>query len=385
VSPKRPPAPWDDLTPKQAYEEGARRERASSRNGRGVNDEEQTRRKIRWSDDERERIKREKAASAQLLPPERDSYALSSYLDEPDSPLIVRIDGLQYKDENALLIAQHKTGKSTLVAHLAKALADGTPFLGKFEVKSPENQIGIWNLEMTERAQKRYLRATGIEHADRIELRNLRGHRVDLLSDVGFEWAVEWLQDHAIDYWAIDSWARLCRWAGVNENDPGEVLALAAQIDAIKLDAGVGETLITHHTGWHGDHARGATTLPDWADDLWTHRRGRSTYDQRQRYLTAVGREIEELSDGAVDLIDGVPTWRDMDLGEHQLAAAMDAGEQIIRSRPGIMKTALRSALQCDNGIKTEVIDALAELPTVRVEHLNKKSSKFWPADEVPI
>jgi hypothetical protein len=201
----------------------------------------------------------------------------------------------------------YKTGKTGLSCDLAGALADGRPFLGSLAVEMPQGRIGFWNGEMDRDDFLDYTRPIGIQNPSKIETLHLRGYRVPLLSDAGAAWTVGWLRYNGIEIWINDSWARLCAWSGIDENDNSGVAQLAATIDEIKSQAGVAQFLITAHTGRakHDEgteHARGATALDDWVDvRLVMTRQG------NDRFLFAEGRQVgmdeTQLISDLIDLV----------------------------------------------------------------------------------
>jgi RecA-family ATPase len=237
---------------------------------------------FRRDEQAREVVKREKSEALLRLPPPRESYTLRSYLDEPKLPKVERIEGLQRIGQDAALIATYKTGKTTLTANLAKSLADGAAFLGKFAVQAPSGRVGFWNAEMDAEDFEQYLREAGIENADGVAIWNLRGYRVDLLTDAGRDAAVAWLRSNDVAYWIVDPWARICAWSHVNENDNGEVGSLLQRVREVADDAGVAELLYVHHAGYVPGRARGASVFSDSADVLWQYDRDA---DDDTRYL----------------------------------------------------------------------------------------------------
>lgn len=60
------------------------------------------------------------------------------------------IQELHPSDSNSLLVAQYKTGKTTLTLNLVRALADGLPFLGHFEVTPLSGRVAFFNYELGE-------------------------------------------------------------------------------------------------------------------------------------------------------------------------------------------------------------------------------------------
>jgi hypothetical protein len=114
--------------------------------------------------------------------------------------------------------------------------------------------------------------AVGIVSTDKIELLHLRGRPVRLLTDAGMDWTINWLIDNKVEIWLNDSWAKLCAWSDVDENDNTGIGRLTSAIDEIKKQTEITEQFITTaHTGRAKlaegeERARGATALDDWVD-----------------------------------------------------------------------------------------------------------------------
>jgi AAA domain len=282
---------------------------------------------LRRDEQAREVVRRERSEALLRLPPPRESYTLRSYLDEPKLPKVERIEGLQRVGQDAALIAAYKTGKTTLTANLAKSLADGTAFLDEFAVQAPSGRVGFWNVEMDAEDFEQYLREAGIENADGVAIWNLRGYRVDLLTDVGRDAAVEWLKANDVAYWIVDPWARLCAWSHVNENDNGEVGSLLQRVREVADDAGVAELLFVHHAGYVPGRARGASVFSDNADVLWQYSRD----EDDTRYLHAYGRGIDDLR-GVVELENGVTQFKAVSRRAAKLSAHVRHAERVVAS-----------------------------------------------------
>ncbi|HET9131834.1 MAG TPA: AAA family ATPase, partial [Terriglobia bacterium] len=131
------------------------------------------------------------------------------------------------KDDNLLLAAKFKTGKTTMLGTFIKAILDGDRLLGEWEVADDvaDMAVGIWNCEMTKQGFIDYLKKSGIQNGDRARLRNLRGVAVPFRHNpLAREKTVEWLSDNGIQIWIIDSWSKICAWNNVDMNDNSEVM-----------------------------------------------------------------------------------------------------------------------------------------------------------------
>ena len=209
-------------------------------------------------------------------PPDDVSWSLTDALKDPPEPLPYLIDGLAGKKHNVVITAQYKTGKTAFtIGSIAASLADGHDFLDHFPVHTDGSVVGHWNCEMDPAEMMNdYIRPVGIENTDNLVVANLRGYKVNILTPLGKQWAVDWLRKHRVKVWTLDSFARLARMAGVSEKDNDEVMSLLMALDEIKVEADVDVLFLITHTGRAEmeegkERARGATAIDDWADARW--------------------------------------------------------------------------------------------------------------------
>jgi hypothetical protein len=252
---------------------------------------------------ERERrVKREverlRVAREARLRLDRSSYppwpreTLAGILARPSSPPPERIAELLPTNGNALLVAQYKTGKTTLALNLAAALADGKPFLGTYKIERVEGRIGFLNYEMSEWQLSAWARDLAIERPDRIVPWNLRGRTTPFHDERFRDELCDRLVEMNVTFLIIDPAARA--WGGCveSENDNTQIGAFTTAIDEVKREAGIAEVVLAHHTGRYAqeegkERGRGATRLEDWPDALWY-----LTRDERRRSLRAEGRDV---------------------------------------------------------------------------------------------
>ena len=224
-------------------------------------------------------------------PPPELSTSLTAALAKPREAIRHRVSRLIGLKHNASLTGQYKTGKTTFYCCLARSLADGSDFLGTLPVQPAVRRVGFWNCEMDEDDFLDYIQTVGIMNTNKIELLHLRGQPVRLLTDQGMDWTINWLIDNDVEIWLNDSWAKLCAWSDVDENDNSGVGRLTSVIDEIKKQTKITEQFITTaHTGRaklaEGDErARGATALDDWVDSRMV-----LTREGDNRFLFAEGR-----------------------------------------------------------------------------------------------
>lgn len=203
-----------------------------------------------------------------------------------------RIDRLLPSGGNLLVAAGYKTGKTTLVQNLVRALVDGEPFLDTYQVERPTGRVALFNFELTRAQQVRWLRDSGIGHTSQVVLSHLRGLSGILTTKQGRDWVTEQLKTNEVEFWVIDPLARAM--SGIDENSNTEVGLFLEQLDEIKAKAGVKELVLITHTGRTTPdapaRARGATRVNDWADVNMTMTKDSSGV----RSFTAEGRDVLE-------------------------------------------------------------------------------------------
>ena len=222
-----------------------------------------------------------------------EKWSLTDELELPDLDAIYRINKLHPTGGNVVLVAAYKSGKTTLTLNLLRSLADGGPFLGKYEIDPFEGNICIVNYEETPTQWRRHVRKLGIQNTDRIFPIHRRGEGIlPLWEPRAQNRLVEWMIEREITYWIMDP--TVVAWQGLvdNENDNALVTSFTAALDQVKLKAGISELMLTHHEGRATEgRGRGATRLEDWMDAGWYLSRDDPT---SIRTLWAKGRDVEE-------------------------------------------------------------------------------------------
>lgn len=326
-------------------------------------------------------LREEEAAATWRQPPWRPT--LTAELAIPDEPVTYTVEDVLPTGGNVLLTAQFKAGKTTLVNELARCLADQDKFLGRFATHT-EGRIALWNYEVDARQYRRWLREAGFTHTDRVTVLNLRGYRMPVTHARIEDWAVEWLATHDVAVWVMDPFARAFVGSGSSENDNTEVGNFLDTLDVIKERAGVGELVLSTHTGRvemerGEERARGATRLDDWADVRWLLTRD----ETGERYFRATGRDVE-VPEGRLDfepgsrrltLAGGDRYWEGRKREE-------DAVVEIIENHPGIGLNALRErATGMGHAKVKKAIESAQFMHRIYVEKSeNGKTSRHFPA-----
>jgi hypothetical protein len=220
---------------------------------------------------------------------------LAQELALPDERVHFRVGEVLPVGANVLLTAQYKSGKTTLINHLVKCMADGDPFLGQLPIERLAGKIAIFNYEVSAAQYRRWLREVGIAHPERVLLLNLRGQKLPLTTPAATRWIIEFLARNEVTSWVLDPFARAAVGSVTNENDNTEVGYLLDHLDYVKAQAGVRELVIAAHTGRAEqeegqERARGATRLDDWADVRWFLTKDA---ESGQRFFRASGRDVE--------------------------------------------------------------------------------------------
>jgi hypothetical protein len=192
-------------------------------------------------------------------------------------------------DGGTLVVAQRKTGKTTLMLNLARSLISGEPFLGRFASRPAQGRVAIMNYEVAGAQLGRWANQVGVPD-DRLLLVNMRGHRDPLAHGADRALLAEYLRRHGVEALVIDPFGRA--YSGASQNDPGEVGAWLVGLDMFtRSEVGARDLILTAHAGWNGERTRGSSALEDWADSIVTMTSGTGT-DKASRYLRAIGRDV---------------------------------------------------------------------------------------------
>lgn len=257
-----------------------------------------------------------------------------------------RVEDLIPANASTLIVAQKKTGKTTLVGNLCASLLTGTRFLGRFDVTPVDGRIAILNFEVAGAQLARWLYDMGVP-ADRAILANMRGRRNPLSNPHDRAALAQLLRDAAVEVVIVDPFGRA--YGGTSQNDAGEVGAWLVGLDAFRAEAGASDLILTAHAGWNGERTRGSSALDDWADSIITITRDE---ESGARFLRAEGRDVHIDEDEL--LFD--PLTRCVTLtgaGSRRQAATtrkvtdlLDAIVPILRATPGLSGVKVADALR---------------------------------------
>ena len=341
-----------------------------------------------------QRIRKQAAAvvAAELAgqAPPFDADLLVDVLARPAEPAH-RVEGLIPSDAGTLVVAQRKTGKTTLELNLARSLLLGQDFLGRFPVRRVTGRVAVLNYEVSAGQLARWAHEAGVP-TDRLYLVNLRGRRNPLSNTADCEQLDEHLRAHEVESLIVDPFGRA--FIGKSQNDSGEVGAWLANLDRwARGDCGAQDVILTAHAGWEGERTRGASALEDWADSIITLVRDKD--DEQVRYLRAEGRDV--LVDE--DRLNFDTTTRTLTLagaGSRKQATKtrnvddlVPAVVSAVNVAPGItgykLTRALRDAgLSFNNGDELAAARVAVERGQITVEVGARNAKRYHPALDLP-
>ena len=267
-------------------------------------------------------------------------------LDEvDDEPVRYRIDNLLPMGGNALIVAKRKTGKSTMLLNLSRALRSGEPFLGVLPVEPITGRVAFLNFEVDRAMLARWAREAGLTSADLV-LVNLRGRRNPLGNEADGEELRHRLRQHRTDVLIVDPLSKA--FTGTNINDTGEMTHFLAGLDRLRDDVGATSILLAAHAGWNSDRARNSSAVEDWADSIVTM----TSDEQGRRYLSAIGRDVD-LDEDRLDFdlatrrltLSGVGGRR-VSAAAERLSELADAVVAIVTAEPGLTSSEIESRLR---------------------------------------
>ena len=251
--------------------------------------------------DEARRVENERKAGGITVPaPTR----LDVFLSVPDEDVTFRIHGLMPTDARVMLAAQFKAGKTTTVGNLVRSLVDSSPFLGHFDVESPEGAVVVIDDEMSEQQLRRWLRDQDIARTDRVSVVSLRGRvgSFDILNEaVRSRWAAA-LSTVGCGLLVFDCLRPVLDALGLSEDKEAGRFLVA--FDALLTEAGIAEAVVVHHMGHGGERSRGDSRIRDWPDVEWRLIRDVKPGEEdpaAPRFFSAFGRDVS-ISEGLVEM-----------------------------------------------------------------------------------
>lgn len=215
---------------------------------------------------------------------------LTDELALPDDDLLYSIENLLPEGGIGLFAARYKAGKTIVCNNLLKAWADGTPFLGGFGCNPPTGKpnVTLFNYEMSQGQIRRWLRKTGIENTDRVQVVHLRGCALPFSVPERRKEIIARLKDTGTGLWVLDPASRAMIGMG-DPNNNVDVNMFTGYLTEIKEEAGIPNLVLSIHMGHNAERAMGATAWGAWPDANWM-----LTLDTNgTRHFYAYGRDVE--------------------------------------------------------------------------------------------
>jgi hypothetical protein len=347
------------------------------------------------------RLRVEKEARLRLLhegidpAPPFDAGLLKDISERPPEPLW-RINEILPADGSLLVVAQRKTGKTTLMLNAARSLLTGEPFLNRFPCRAATGTVAILNFEVSGSQLAKWAQHVGVP-PDGLMLVNLRGRRNPLNYEEDRQQLAALLRDQGVESLIIDPFGQA--FHGKSQNDAGEVGAWLAGLDVFaRSEVGAHDVILTAHAGWNGERTRGSSALEGWADSVVTMTFGA---DNQTRYLRAIGRDVGVDE----DRLSFDPETRLMAMtggGSRKQAIRVSKAEtlvqpvcDVVRENPGISTTDLVGAVRAlrsggvvtiafqDNDVRQAVNAAVAQRFLRREALGSGKPIKHYIADPV--
>ncbi|BBX63033.1 hypothetical protein MSAS_22070 [Mycobacterium saskatchewanense] len=291
---------------------------------------------------------------------------LAELLDEPDAPIRYTIDQLAPAEGRIVLSAQYKAGKTITVGNLLRALADGDPFLGRFEPASG-HRIALIDDELSERMLRSWLRDQQIRNTSAVvDVASLRGRisAFNLLNDRCREqWSAR-LADLGATFVVLDCLRPILDALGLDEHrEAGRFLV---PFDAMLADAGVTDALIVHHMGHGAERARGDSRIEDWPDVIWRIVREKPDDPSSPRFFHAIGRDVS-VPEGRLDfdtrtrrLTYASGSRKDSKAEAAKVAVVEWLAGRELRGEPAVSKNAIETAFKDGDHPQRAIRDGLA-------------------------
>ena len=277
-----------------------------------------------------------------------DLGTLAEVLARPTPPL-ARVEGLMPWGASVLLVATRKTGKTTAVLNLARALLTGEDYLGRFHVRPVAGAVAVLNFEVSGHQLAQWAQDHRVPE-DRFILVNLRGRRNPLDDDADRAELARLLRAHGVETLIVDPFGRA--YSGESQNDAAAVGQWLVRLDRFaRTEVGALDLVLTAHAGWNGERTRGSSALEDWADVIVTMTRDEQT---DARFLRAEGRDVTVTE----DRLDFDPETRALTLtgaGGRKVAAKERHVDElvshvvrIVTEEPGVNGSQVEARLKAD-------------------------------------
>lgn len=284
---------------------------------------------------------------------------------EPDPE--PRVEGFVPWDGGTLLVAQAKTGKTTMCLNMARSLLTGEPFLGKFDVRpvEPHRRVAMLNFEMSPAQIGDWCLRRELPR-DRFLLLNQKGKGNPFRREQDRERLAALLREWDVETLFVDTFAAV--YVGESQNDANEVRPWLEALLTLTRGAGVNDLILTAHAGHDGSKPRGSTALADWADQMVFLTCDDPTDKSAPRYVHTAGRidgiakvtythDEVSLEQRVMGDISDLPPSTSIDLDPTPLVKAREAIIEVLLAEDGrsLTSTELEKRVQMRSGCSREI------------------------------
>lgn len=326
-------------------------------------------------------LAKERMRAAQLEgdPEPTEAISLSDFLCQEDVHQDYLIQDLAVRRATVIPYAQAKVGKTTLAGNLVRSLADREPFLNYFDVAEHPGNIGYVNFELDARQCRSWLSDMSISNTDKVVIWNLRGCINPFRSrDAMLQFAEAHVMPNGIETLIIDPLSGAFI-GDTNSND--EVKHFFLELEEFKLAAGVSNLFILVHAGNDASRPRGATTLRDHPDALWSMSKDASGC----RYFKAEGRDVD-VDEGELVFEPSTRqlTFKPSSGRRASMGYLKDAILRHIQLHPGCKAGEIDRAFKGSKDKKSALREELIREGLVRVIEGSRNAKLFYPTS-VPV
>lgn len=304
---------------------------------------------------------------------------MAEFINQPGLETKYLIESLALWEATIILFAQAKVGKTTLVFNLLRSIADEEPFLGVFEVAETKGKIGFLNYELTDDLCRTWAKRVPIEKTERIMFWNLRGLNNPFRSREAMKEFAAQVLPLEIETLVLDPLSG--SFIGdTNNND--EVKRFFLMLEEFKVLAGVKHFFIMVHAGNDATKPRGATTLRDHPDAIWSMTKNAAG----NRFFKAEGRDVS-LDEGTLSF-DESTGLLSFDAGASRASKSTGLKERIydfIVSHPGCKSADIDLHVKGSKERKAALRKELVSDGLVEVEEGSRNAKHYTALSSPPV
>jgi hypothetical protein len=296
-----------------------------------------------------------------------------------------RFHGIWPAEGRVLLVAQRKTGKTTMIGNIAKSLILGVPFLDHTAHAIGEDRtVVVLNYEVSAHQFARWMDDMGVP-GDRMYVFNMRGTENPLLTEVGRWDLAQKIKAQRGEVLIVDPFGRA--FPG-EQNDASQVSPWLVNLDQVAEMGGCSELLLTAHAGWGSTNvrSRGSSALEDWPDAILTMRKD----EDGNRFIKADGRDVD-VEESMLRWHEDTRTYsRTTEVGmtadERGITRLADLIVEQVKLSPGLSMSATLRAIRENGGTwsKRHELDARRQAESrgqIRAEAGPKGAVLLYPVD----